>query len=143
MKMRALVGILVLLFLCNSGAQAKGFIFGKQTKPYVAPIAQKQYTIDDYMKDMERLIKSNWAPPENSFKNKTVVNFQISRDGTIRNSKICETSGDAEFDRGAMKALATTGKLPPLPNNFLGASIDINFTFERFSYLVKKDRYDR
>lgn len=134
--------ILLLLFLSNSGAFAKGFIFCRSKKAPVPP-AQKLYTLDDYMKDMEREIKINWIPPQNSFKNKTVVNFQIMRDGTIKNPVISEPSGDKEFDRTAMLALSNTGKVTPPPKNLLSDSIDIYFTFERFSYLVYKDRYNR
>ena len=42
-----------------------------------------------------------------------------------------------------MKAVQKTGKVAPLPDNIFGEYIDIIFTFERVSYLVKKDRYDR
>ena len=139
---KVIAGILFLLFMNSTSAYAKGFFFGR--KPKRAPIlVVKIYTIDDYMKDMEREIKANWAPPQNSFKNKTVVNFQILRDGTIKNPLISETSGDKEFDRAAMLALANTNKVTPPPRNLVGDSMDIYFTFERFSYLVHKDRYDR
>ena len=142
MKKRIFIAIILFTFLCCSNSvYAKGFL--QRKKPTITPIAQNQYTMDKYLKDMEKAIKSNWIPPETNFKNKTVVTFQVLRDGTIKNSKIFQTSGDAEFDRGALLALSTTGKLAPLPASILGNCVDINFTFERFSYLVKKDRYDR
>lgn len=130
-----------ILIVCTNSVYAKGFMRSK--KPAPIPPTKNQFTMDDYLKDVEKKIKANWIPPETNFKNKTIVNFQVLRDGTIMNSKISQTSGDAEFDKGAMLALHSTGKLAPLPNNVLGNSVDINFTFERFSYLVKKDRYDR
>ena len=98
--------------------------------------------INEYMRDMELRIKSNWKPENNSFKNKTVINFKIMRDGTIKNSKIKESSGDKCFDNDAIAAVTKTEKVAPLPKNLLGEYIDIIFTFERVSYLVKKDRYD-
>ncbi len=139
---KILAGILVLLVMNGTSAFAKGFIFGKKPKHAPVPVV-KVYTLDDYMKDMEQEIKANWVPPQNSFKNKTVVNFQILRDGTIKNPIISETSGDREFDKTAMIALANTNKVTPPPKNLIGDSMDIYFTFERFSYLVRKDRYDR
>ena len=139
---KILAGILFLLVMNGTGVYAKGFLFGKKPKRAPVPVV-KIYTLDDYMKDMEQEIKANWAPPQNSFKNKTVVYFQILRDGTIKNPTISETSGDREFDRTAMIALANTGKVTPPPKNLVGESMDIYFTFERFSYLVRKDRYDR
>ena len=140
---KIITGTLLVLFLSGSSVFARGFIFSRNKKAPVPPPVQKVYTIDDYMKDMEHEIKANWAPPQNSFKNKTIVNFTILRDGTIQNPIIAKSSGDKEFDRTAMHALSVTGKVTPLPKNFLGESIDIDFTFERFSYLVYKDRYDR
>ena len=140
---KIITGTLLVLFLGCSSAFARGFIFSRNKKAPVPPPVQKVYTIDDYMKDMEYEIKANWAPPQNSFKNKTIVNFTILRDGTIQNPMIAKSSGDKEFDRTALLALSATGKVTPLPKNFLGDSIDIDFTFERFSYLVYKNRYDK
>ena len=139
---KIITGILLVIFMNGTSAFAKGFFFGRKSKRAPIPVV-KVYTLDDYMKDMECEIKANWAPPQNSFKNKTVVNFQILRDGTIKNPVISETSGDREFDRTAILALANTGRITPPPKNLIGDSMDIYFTFERFSYLVKKDRYDR
>ncbi|MBP3820482.1 TonB family protein [bacterium] len=119
---------------------------GFSRKAPVKPVQNKisyEDVMNSYMIDMEHRIKSNWFPQQDSFKNKTVVTFQIMRDGTIKSSKISESSGDKQFDGDAMKAVQKTGKVAPLPNNILGEYIDIIFTFERVSYLVKKDRYDR
>ena len=139
---KIIAGVLIVLIMNTSSVFAKGFIFGRSKKAPIPPV-QRVYTLDDYMKDMEKEIKANWAPPQNSFKNKTVVNFKILRDGTIENPIISETSGDKEFDRTAMLALSATGKVTPPPRSLMGDSMDIYFTFERFSYLVYKERYDR
>ena len=133
--------VLFFIFFANTS-------FGKDIYRKVpAKIAQNEISTENlmnsYIKDMEHRIKSNWAPPEDSFKNKTVVTFKIMRDGTIKSSKISESSGDKQFDTGAIKAVQQTGKVAPLPNDILGEYIDITFTFERISYLIKKDRYNR
>ena len=46
--------------------------------------------MNSYMKDMEHRIKSNWLPADDNFRNKTVVSFQIMRDGTIKSSKVSD-----------------------------------------------------
>lgn len=118
--------------------------FGRRTP--VKPVQNKishEDVMNSYMNDMEQRIKSNWFPQQDSFKNKTVVTFQIMRDGTIKSSKVSESSGDKQFDGDAVKAVQKTGKVAPLPDNIFGEYIDIIFTFERVSYLAKKDRYDR
>ena len=141
MKKRILLGIILFIFMLSCANETFGFGWRKQKAVVVQAV--KHYTLEDYMKDMERQIKSNWAPPENNFRFKTVVEFKILKDGTIKNSKIIQTSGNKDFDQKALLALNNTQKLAPLPNNVLGESIDISFTFERLSYLVQKDRYDK
>lgn len=134
--------IIICIAYFNNSVEARLFE-NKHFKP--APNitqAPKADPLAEYMTYMEQCIKSNWFPPNNSFKYKTVVDFQILRDGSIRNSRIQTTSGDKEFDKGAILALQKS-KLKPLPNTILGDSIEISFTFERLSYLVHKDRYDR
>ena len=147
---------IAILFIFGFTTKSEAFVISKtrhRTPSYTVQ-TPKVDPIDTYMKDIERRIESNWIPPESNFRFtnwippesnfrfKTVVSFQVLRDGSIRNSKISQTSGDRDFDLGAMRALASS-KLSPLPNNILGDSIDITFTFERVSYLAKKDRYDR
>lgn len=139
---------LVLFFIFFANASFGEDMRIAEVRPKVpAKIVQNKIPAEDimntYMKDMEHRIKSNWAPPEDSFKNKTVVTFKIMRDGTIKSSKISESSGDKQFDTDAIKAVQQTGKVAPLPNDILGEYIDITFTFERISYLIKKDRYNR
>lgn len=135
---------IAILFIFGFTSESRAFVISKtrhRTPSYTVQ-TPKVDPIDTYMKDIERRIEANWIPPESNFRFKTVVSFQVLRDGSIRNSKISQTSGDRDFDLGAMRALASS-KLSPLPNNILGDSIDITFTFERVSYLAKKDRYDR
>ncbi|MBR1618351.1 TonB family protein [bacterium] len=134
---------LVLFFIFFANTSFGKDIYRKVPAKIVQNEISTENLMNTYMKDMEHRIKSNWLPPEDSFKNKTVVTFKIMRDGTIKSSKISESSGDKQFDTDAIKAVQQTGKVAPLPNDILGEYIDITFTFERISYLIKKDRYNR
>ena len=137
--------VLFVIFFANASFGEDMFVGVRRKVP--AQIVQNKISAEDimntYMKDMEHRIKSNWVPPEDNFKNKTVVTFKIMRDGTIKSSKISESSGDRKFDTDAIKAIQQTGKVAPLPKNILGEYIDITFTFERVSYIIKKDSYNR
>lgn len=138
--------VLFVLFFANASFGEDMRLAGFQHKAPVDTFHNNISTEDvmnSYMKDMEQRIKSNWFPQQDSFKNKTVVTFQIMRDGTIKSSKVSEPSGDKQFDADAIKAVEQTGKVAPLPKNIFGEYIDITFTFERVSYLIKKNRYDR
>ncbi len=138
--------VLFFVFVANISFGEDMRIAGFRSKTPVKTVQNKISTEDvmnSYMKDMEHRIKSNWLPADDNFRNKTVVSFQIMRDGTIKSSKVSESSGDKQFDTDAIKAVKQTGKVAPLPKNILDEYIDITFTFERVSYLVKKDRYDR
>ena len=134
---------LVLFVIFFANASFGEDILRKVPAQFVQNEISTENFMNSYIKDMEHRIKSNWLPPDDNFKNKTVVTFQIMRDGTIKSSKISESSGDKQFDTGAIKAVQQTGKVAPLPKNILGEYIDITFTFERVSYLVKKDCYNR
>jgi len=138
--------VLFVIFFANTSFGEDMRLAGIHSKAPVKTVQNKisvEDIMNNYMKDMEQRIKSNWLPPQDNFRNKTVVTFQIMRDGTIKCSKISKSSGDKQFDGNAMKAVVQTGKVAPLPKNILDEYIDITFTFERVSYLVKKDRYDR
>jgi TonB family protein len=138
--------VLFVIFFTNASFGEDMRLAGFQGKAPVKTVHNNISTEDvmnSYMKDMEHRIKSNWLPPEDNFRNKTVVTFQVMRDGTIKSSKVSESSGDKQFDTDAIKAVQQTGKVAPLPKNIFGEYIDITFTFERVSYLIKKDRYDR
>lgn len=141
-RKRFLLFLVIFCIACCSPSYGWGLA---KVRNYKAPAITQTVKVDpiaEYMKDIEHRIESNWVPPESNFRFKTVVSFQVLRDGTIKNSKIFQSSGDRDFDNGAMRALSNS-KLSPLPNSILGDSIDITFTFERVSYLAKKDRYDR
>ena len=149
MKFKRFVQIFLVLFFvffanASFGEDMRLAVF--QRKAPVRPVQNRisyEDIMNSYMKDMEQRIKSNWLPSDENFRNKTVVTFQIMRDGTIKSSKVSESSGDKQFDVDAIKAVEHTGKVAPLPKDILDEYIYIIFTFERVSYLVKKDRYDR
>jgi TonB family protein len=62
-------------------------------------------------------------------KGKTVVRFQIQRDGKIESISLEESSGRESLDQAAMKAVRDSNPLDPLPSAFKGPYIALRFIF--------------
>lgn len=83
-----------------------------------------------YMRDLERRIKQNWNPPKGDASKRVVVLFRIGRDGRLLSIKIGRSSGSVSNDDAAKAAIELTAPFKPLPPEFKGNSIDIEFTFD-------------
>jgi TonB family protein len=58
-----------------------------------------------------------------------VVDFHILRDGTIQGAKIAQSSGNYEIDQSALRAVADSNPLNPLPPQIAENDILAEFTF--------------
>jgi TonB family protein len=58
-----------------------------------------------------------------------VVNFHIMRDGTIRDPRIVQSSGNPEIDNTALRAVYASNPLTPLPPQVAENDILAEFTF--------------
>lgn len=83
-----------------------------------------------YMRDLERRIKQNWNPPKGDASKRVVVLFRIGRDGRLLSIRIGKSSGSVSNDDAAKAAIELTAPFKPLPPEFKGNSIDIEFTFD-------------
>ncbi|MBR5303708.1 MAG: TonB family protein [Candidatus Gastranaerophilales bacterium] len=83
-----------------------------------------------YMKDLEQRIKRNWTPPKGDSSKRVVITFTIGRDGRLLSSKVTKSSGVPLADRAAMSAIELTAPFRPLPPEFRGQSVPIEFTFD-------------
>ncbi len=83
-----------------------------------------------YMRDLERRIKQNWNPPKGDASKRVVVMFKIGRDGRLLSINIKKSSGSVSNDDAAKAAIELTAPFKPLPPEFKGNSIDIEFTFD-------------
>jgi len=82
-----------------------------------------------YMQQLEYKIKSNWTPPITDKSIKTVIRFTVGKNGDLLNIKLIQSSGIPLGDKIAMNAIKKA--LPcPLPNEYKGNSIPIDFTFD-------------
>jgi len=58
------------------------------------------------------------------------VNFDILRNGTVRNVRIVESSGVPSLDFSARRAVLEASPLPELPREFERESANVEFTFQ-------------
>jgi TonB family protein len=89
-----------------------------------------------YVASVKRLISANWMqntidPAVRSARRAhAVVTFTILRDGTVKNIRILQTSGNLSMDNSAQRALLSIEKFQPLPSDYNHSSIDVIFDFD-------------
>ena len=83
-----------------------------------------------YMRELQRRIKMNWDPPKGNESKRVILLFKIAKDGRLLSCRIHKSSGLPSADQAALKAVELTAPFRPLPGDFKGQSIDIQFTFD-------------
>ncbi len=83
-----------------------------------------------YMRELQRRIKLNWDPPKGNESKRVVLLFKIAKDGRLLTCRVQKSSGMPSADQAALKAVELTAPFRPLPADFKGQSIDIQFTFD-------------
>ncbi len=92
--------------------------------------AIKEPDFGPYMKELQRRIKMNWDPPKGNESKRVILLFSIARDGRLLNVKVHRSSGLQAADNAAINAVKLTAPFRPLPAEFRGESVDIQFTFD-------------
>lgn len=88
-----------------------------------------------YLAQVLTIVRTNWRQviPESvhmgTLRGRTVVEFIISRDGSIPKLVTADTSGSEALDRAAIAGLSMSNPLPPLPADFKGMQVRLAFTF--------------
>jgi TonB family protein len=86
-----------------------------------------------YLEVLRERISYNWSPPPvfgSAAEVTATVYFKISRNGTISDEKIEQTSKHELFDRAAVRAVKISDPLPPLPAGFKGKWLGVHFEFQ-------------
>ena len=83
-----------------------------------------------YMRDLQRRIKMNWDPPKGNESKRVVLMFKIAKDGKLLSCSVYKSSGLPSADKAAIHAVQATAPFRPLPPEYKGSSIDIQFTFD-------------
>jgi periplasmic protein TonB len=87
-----------------------------------------------YVAAMRNRISANWlmsmVSPNIVSAPRAYLTFDIQRDGTITNVQITQSSGTPEVDRSALRAILASNPLPPLPGDYSGSSVSVQFYFD-------------
>lgn len=83
-----------------------------------------------YMRELQRRIKMNWDPPKGNESKRVVLLFKIAKDGRLLSCSVFKSSGLQNADKAALNAVHLAAPFRPLPPEYKGSSIDIQFTFD-------------
>jgi TonB family protein len=89
-----------------------------------------------YVAAVVRKIQSNWQ--QNTIdpniraihRAKSTVQFTILRDGTVKNLRIYQGSGNLSMDNSGLRAVLSSGSMPPLPNDYNSSEVTVIFDFD-------------
>jgi len=87
------------------------------------------FCCNEYLLMMRDRILQAWNG-RSDFSGVVIVAFVIDRDGTLRDPKVEKSSGSANLDLAAQRAVVTARQLPPLPAAYTNPSLTVHFTFE-------------
>lgn len=59
-----------------------------------------------------------------------IVNVDIMRNGSIRNPQLAQRSGNSTLDYSALRAVTDAAPFPPLPQEYSGSYLNIDFRFQ-------------
>ena len=85
-----------------------------------------------YAELVRQRIAQNWHTSGLDMRSQTspaIVSFFIMRDGTVRDPKIIESSGNPNIDNTALRSVYDSSPLPPLPAQVSESYISAQFTF--------------
>jgi protein TonB len=76
-------------------------------------------------------VASNWQSQELDarIRNRVAVSFEILRNGSIRNVRVTQSSGNFAMDQSAQRAILMSNPLPELPREFERESANVEFWF--------------
>jgi TonB family protein len=85
-----------------------------------------------YLRQIQAKIGERWVPPRaaSAGGERTIVLFEIGRDGQIREPVLERSSGNALYDQSAIRAVTEASPFPPLPPEFKAGSLRVHFGFE-------------
>jgi protein TonB len=87
-----------------------------------------------YVAAVRNRISSNWLlstiSPNILTAPRVYINFDILRDGTVTNVRITQSSGVPQVDRSALRAVLASNPLGPLPPDYAGDKVSVEFYFD-------------
>jgi periplasmic protein TonB len=88
-----------------------------------------------YIQAAKRRVDPNWdkmaidSGVRNSTALHTAVSFSINRDGTLKNIRITQSSGNLSWDNASLRAIMNSNPLPQLPPDYQGPEVAVTWDF--------------
>jgi len=84
----------------------------------------------EYLRVIYNIIRKNWKFPSRIDPSaRSVVYFQIARDGRLIKLVVEKRSNDRAFDLSTYEAVRASNPFPPLPSNFTNDRLGVHLTF--------------
>lgn len=89
-----------------------------------------------YIQAVKRRIQGNWQqytidPAVRAARTAhAVVQFTITKDGTIKDIQVTQTSGNLSMDNSGLRAVISSNPMPALPNDYTGTYVKVIFDFD-------------
>ncbi len=87
-----------------------------------------------YVDAVRNRISSNWlqstVDPTVRWAPRASFSFQVMRDGTVANVQMLQSSGNRSVDNSALRAILSSSPMSPLPSNYPGSSVTVEFWFD-------------
>ncbi|HWZ54914.1 MAG TPA: TonB family protein [Verrucomicrobiae bacterium] len=87
-----------------------------------------------YVDAVRNRISSNWlqstVDPTVRWAPRSMFTFQIMRDGTVANVQMTQSSGNRSVDSSALRAILSSSPVSPLPSNYSGSNVSVEFYFD-------------
>ncbi len=87
-----------------------------------------------YVEAVQRRVSGNWlqATVDPSIRSapRAEISFTITRDGSISNIQVTQSSGNASVDTSGVRALQASNPLQPLPGDYNGSYVNVTFYFD-------------
>ncbi len=114
--------------IAETGAKGQGFGLSSGAGGKGAVVDVANFCCPGYLATMKDQILLNWSSKQGTVA-ETKMRFVIQRDGRIVDVSVEQSSGRADLDFLATRALQLA-KLPPLPAEFPGAVLPVHLWFE-------------
>jgi periplasmic protein TonB len=87
-----------------------------------------------YVQQIQRKVSENWlkyeVDPSVSQSQRVYITFDVSRDGHPSNIQIEQSSGVPSLDQSAARALQRIDTFGPLPSEYSGNKVSVEFWFD-------------
>ncbi|MGA8598850.1 MAG: TonB family protein [Bryobacteraceae bacterium] len=88
-----------------------------------------------YLKEILAIVRRNWfsvlpsSARAGMLRGRTTIQFVVNKDGSIPKLVIADSSGLQPLDRAAVAGMSMSNPLPPLPADFKGEFVRLQFSF--------------